>query len=113
MSTHFAITERSEGEVDICEVSGELTVHSGRELRSALTRLRDANRPLRLDLTQVTFLDSSGLGSILIVLEPADRRTEVEVRLPAHSQPSSIVRLTGVDKLLIRAGVTVIETPAS
>ena len=58
----FAVHERRDGAVDVLALAGELDAFSAPRLREAIAR---ADRDVVLDLRQVGFVDSSGLGAIL------------------------------------------------
>jgi anti-sigma B factor antagonist len=49
--------------------SGELDLATTGELRSCLTELRGGNHPIRLDMTAVEFMDSSGLHTLIRATE--------------------------------------------
>ena len=80
---------------------GELDLSTVVELRDEL-RTAEALHPalLVLDLTDLDFMDSMGLG----VLIGAVRRARMEERrlvvVPGPKQIESLLRLTGVDKML-------------
>ncbi len=84
------------------EVSGEIDHHSARSIRDTLDRdmLKYRPKALRLDLSSVSFMDSSGLGLIL-------------GRSALAEEIGACIRLTGassrVMKILSMAGVERIE----
>jgi anti-anti-sigma factor len=49
--------------------SGELDLATTGELRSCLTELRGDDHPIRLDMTDVEFMDSSGLHTLIRATE--------------------------------------------
>jgi anti-sigma B factor antagonist len=49
--------------------SGELDLATTGELRSCLTELRGGDHPIRLDMTDVEFMDSSGLHTLVRATE--------------------------------------------
>ena len=77
MPEGFRIEEGDEVVLHLC---GELDLAVKEQLRTAVAAARVGERPLVLDLTEVTFLDSSGLA---VVLE-------------AHRDPLGELRLRGV-----------------
>jgi anti-anti-sigma factor len=93
----FAVTASTEGTVRVLAVRGELDIGSAPVLRDALLRLiADEDVPdLVLDLSGVTFTDSSGLAVLLM----AARRWNDAGRSMLLRQPSRIlmriVDLTG------------------
>lgn len=65
-----------EGPTVIVRVVGEVDVSSAPELREALAELIDGqgNLSLRLDMEQLTFLDSTGVGVLVGALRAVRRR---------------------------------------
>ena len=83
-------------------VSGELDARQAQRLRELLLgTINDQRvRTVRVDCSNVTFIDSTGLGVLVLATKRAIDR---EVRLVLH-RPSARVRqlleLTGLDKVL-------------
>ena len=84
----------------VVAVAGEVTFSNvtslARELEAALT----AAKNLVVDLTQVTFIDSSGLSSLLTASANARERGGALALVLAPGEPPSIFRFRGVDRLL-------------
>jgi anti-sigma B factor antagonist len=80
---------------------GELDLHSGHLFRERLTDLmREAALPLVLDLSDLQFIDSSGLGALLTILRvPEERRPRI-VLSPANGPVGRLLRTTRLDLLL-------------
>jgi anti-anti-sigma factor len=80
---------------------GELDLHSCHLFRDRLTDLmRQPDLPLVLDLSDLQFIDSSGLGALLILLRaPVERRPRV-VLSPANGAVARLLRTTRFDMLL-------------
>ena len=76
MSSTLQITERTIGTVTIFELSGDLVYDGGtRLLREALTKAVAAGaRACLLDLDQITYLDSGGVGSLVAMFRHVTRR---------------------------------------
>lgn len=71
---YFEIHESEvEGQVQL-RLEGELDLSSTRVLEDRLTRLRGKRRPVRLDLSELQFIDSTGLH--LLIRTFADARTD-------------------------------------
>jgi anti-anti-sigma factor len=85
---------------EIVEVAGEVTFSnvSGltRRLEEALTRAQD----LIVDLSRVTFIDSSGLSALLTASAGARARGGSVALVLGDGEPPSIFRFRGVDRLL-------------
>jgi len=80
---------------------GELDLHSCQQFRDRLGDLvRQADRPIVLDLSDLQFIDSSGLGAMLTILRlPAERRPRV-VLSASNGPVGRLLRTTRLDMLL-------------
>ncbi len=76
MSSRLQITERAVGDVVIFVLSGQLVYDEGtRLLRHVLTTAVAAGaRKCLLDLEQITYLDSGGVGSLVEMFRHVTRR---------------------------------------
>lgn len=69
----LAVSRESVADVSVLSVRGEVDVYSAPTLRDNLTELREAGaEAVVVDLTEVAFLDSTGLGALI------GARTEAE-----------------------------------
>jgi anti-anti-sigma factor len=85
----------------VVPVSGEVTFSNVRDLDGVLARAFDAGaRNLVIDLTAVTFIDSSGLSSLLTASARAREQGGSVALVLAQGEPPSIFRFRGVDRLL-------------
>jgi anti-sigma B factor antagonist len=85
----------------VVPVRGEVTFSNVRGLESELDRaFGDGARNLVIDLTDVTFIDSSGLSSLLTASARARERGGTVALVLADGEPPSIFRFRGVDRLL-------------
>ena len=85
----------------VVRVSGEVDVHSGPQLRDHLLALvAGGEHDIVIDLSEVSFLDSSGLG-VLVMVHKRVRSTGGALRL-AGCQPEvvSIFHLTALDRVI-------------
>lgn len=91
-------------EYTICRPNGELDAYTVGQFRDALTNLAQAKR-LLIDLSDVPFMDSAGLGALIGGIRRA-RENEGEVAV-ACSRPTltRLLHTTGFDRI-----VTVTET---
>lgn len=90
------------GQVLTASISGEVDHHAARELMSELCRRVDAALPgrLELDLSGVTFMDSSGIA---VVLRTWKRMRQLGGTMTLRSVPpqaAKVLRAAGVDKLV-------------
>jgi anti-sigma B factor antagonist len=91
--------ERHTGdELPVVHVSGEVDVHSAPQLREGVAaELDTATRGVVVDLTHVSFLDSTGLGALVAVRTAAGERG---LALPVVCTTERILKLftiTGLD----------------
>jgi anti-sigma B factor antagonist len=97
--------ERSDGEV-VLRARGELDLSTAPTLEHALDSLDGGASAGRLDMSEVTFMDSSGLRLLIIAAERAEadgRRLSIV--------PSSAVSLV-VDQVGLRATLPLIDSAA-
>lgn len=83
-------------------LSGEIDHHSAAAIRDAIDTQIQINRPklLKLDFSEVTFMDSSGVGLIMGRYKNAltfGGRTEV-ANMPAFAE--KVMRLSGLEKII-------------
>lgn len=93
------LTEPGDGYVTVL-VGGEIDLHSAQVLRdAALAALREHGPTLRLDLGDVTFMDSTGIE----VLMATRRRAELDGGSLTLCRPNRAVRrvleVTGLDQV--------------
>ena len=96
------VTVTLQGRTMIALVSGEIDHHGAREIMTALDREIDAALPnlLELDLSGVTFMDSSGIA---VLLRARRRLDELEGRLIVRSiptQPRKVLDAAGVGRII-------------
>lgn len=101
MPVSISISTSETGKVHIVHVSGEVDVTSAAVLRDALEALiADGRRQLTLDLTKVTFMDSTGLGIIVGRLKRLARHGGVMTIAASHERVLRVFDITGLDQLL-------------
>jgi anti-anti-sigma factor len=71
-SFSIELTDGPDGSVTVRAV-GDLDLLTAPELRGALDRLAAEKRPALLDLTEVSFMDSSGLATLIHATREAQR----------------------------------------
>lgn len=81
----------------VVEVRGEVDLHSAAQLRNRLAEVIDTGKPIVLvDLTQLSFIDSTGLGALVAGRNHAVA-AEVNLRLICHSERMlKLFRITGL-----------------
>jgi anti-anti-sigma factor len=85
---------------EVVEVTGEVTFSNVGTLTRRLDSALEAARHLVVDLTEVTFIDSSGLSTLLTASAQARERGGAVALVLAEGEPPSIFRFRGVDRLL-------------
>ncbi len=86
---------------EIVAVTGEVTFSNVGDLNRRLDAALDGDaQHLVVDLTDVTFIDSSGLSALLTASAEARRRGGAVALVLAQGEPPSIFRFRGVDRLL-------------
>jgi anti-anti-sigma factor len=85
----------------VVPVSGEVTFSNVRDFDRRLDQaFADGARNLIIDLSEVTFIDSSGLSALLTASAHARERGGAVALVLAQGEPPSIFRFRGVDRLL-------------
>jgi anti-sigma B factor antagonist len=89
-----------QGPWTVVSLSGEQDVYQCARTRALLAPLPDQKRRhVVVDLSDVTFLDSSGLG-VLVALLKRLRRSRGELRVVCpHPHLTALFRITGLNKL--------------
>lgn len=103
--TEFHIREigRSEREVRVA-VSGELDLETAAAMAARLKEYREQNLSVRLELSRLDFIDSTGIHVLIDAAQKAN-----EDRLPLSIEPtmrehvSRVLKLVGADHLLSAA----------
>ena len=86
---------------EIVAVTGEVTFSNVTDLNRRLETALDGDvQHLVVDLTEVSFIDSSGLSALLTASAEARRRGGAVALVLAQGEPPSIFRFRGVDRLL-------------
>ena len=96
----FAVSDRLEGGVPIVVVRGEIDVATAPQLRDRLRAMTETNPPLSVvDLSAVTFLDSTGLG-VLVGAVTERRDAGADLRLVV-TEPhiTKVFSITGLDEV--------------
>ena len=97
----FTLDVHADGTYMLLHVRGELDLHTCQLFRDRLTDLiRQSAQPIVIDLSDLLFIDSSGLGALLAIIRmPEDRRPRI-VLSPANAQVNRLLRTTHLDVLL-------------
>jgi anti-sigma B factor antagonist len=97
----LAVNTRLDGAVTVLEVSGEIDVYTAPTLRQHLRESSGSDAPrVVVDLSQVKFLDSTGLG-VLVGAMGRIREADGTMRLVVTSDHIlKVLRITGLDALI-------------
>jgi anti-sigma B factor antagonist len=87
--------------VNLIKLSGRLDAGGSTVTRESLKTLAAQERPhLILDLSEVSFIDSSGLGALVSVLKAARQQGGDLVMCGAQQQAKMLFKLTMLDQIL-------------
>ncbi|MBE6559835.1 MAG: STAS domain-containing protein [Ruminococcaceae bacterium] len=86
----------------ICVISGDIDHHSARTVRTQIDEALLSRRPARLilDLSQVSFMDSSGLGLILGRFNKAAEIGTEFLLLNPNAAVTRILDIAGIGRLI-------------
>jgi anti-sigma B factor antagonist len=99
---HLRVRGRLDGAEARFTLEGDVDLSSGQIVRDAVCEALDEGATeMVLDLTGVTFLDSTGLTALLNTARDVDRRGgKLRVEAPHGGEPRVVIDLAGVKKLL-------------
>jgi anti-sigma B factor antagonist len=90
------ISAASAADATVLALSGELDIASAPELERALDELGPSNpRRLVIDLTDVTFMDSTGLRALLLARQRTEQGDHELVLRPGPRQVQRVFELSG------------------
>lgn len=98
----MAITGTGENRLLTVTITGEVDHHQARELMTELDRYIDGALPreLTLDLSGVTFMDSSGIAVLLRAYRRVAELGGVTAVRHVPGQAARVLRTAGLDKLM-------------
>jgi anti-anti-sigma factor len=92
------ITVRHERGAVIAAVTGDIDIATVGGLRETLLKLADTGPALIVDLNQVTFIDSAGLGALIGAYRQVTARGGSLHAVCSRPQTRKLLWLTGVDR---------------
>ena len=98
MDEALTIGVRRERDYAIVTAAGEIDVATGAGLRERLSELAASGRPLVVELDQVSFIDSAGLGALVGAAKRAAAHGASLHVACARPQVRQLFRLTGLDR---------------
>jgi anti-sigma B factor antagonist len=99
--TDFKITHRATEAGVTLKIAGELDLSTGPALKESVDSLRRGMKALTLDLSDLIFMDSTGLR-LLIELDQRAKREDWTLSLvrPKYETADAVLRATGADSAL-------------
>lgn len=95
---------RSENDIDILELSGEIDLQYSPTLREKILDSLERKRALLIDLDKVSYIDSSGIASLVEGLQTA-KKARLPYALMRVSKPASqVLSLTRLDRVFATYG---------
>jgi anti-sigma B factor antagonist len=98
MGDALTITVRSERGVVIAAVTGEIDISTVAQLRERLYELADNGGTLVVDLNQVMFIDSAGLGALVGTARRVAGHGGSLHAVCSQPQPRKLLWMTGVNR---------------
>jgi anti-anti-sigma factor len=98
MGDELSVTVRRERGVVIAEVTGDIDVSTVSGLRERLLELAASGQPLIVDLNQVSFIDSAGLGVLVAANRRASEHGGSLHAVCSRTPTRKLLWLTGVDR---------------
>ena len=94
------INQRKAGEVTVLELSGEIDINTSPEVRKAFDQLiKHQEKRILLNFTQVSYIDSSGLATMVEMLQRL-KRFGGQLRLSNLSEKvKGLFEITKLDRL--------------
>ena len=98
MDEALTIGVRRERDYAIVTAAGEIDIATGAGLRERLSELAASGRPLVVELDQVSFIDSAGLGALVGAAKRAAAHGASLHVACARPQVRQLFRLNGLDR---------------
>jgi anti-sigma B factor antagonist len=93
------LRSRKSGAATVVEVGGEVELHSASQLRDELLRAGETEHPcVVVDLSRVTFIDSTGLGVLVGALKRVREKGALSLVCPQR-QVRRVFEITGLTKV--------------
>lgn len=100
MIVDLALESRNENGWAVLQVRGEVDLYTSPQLRDGITELLDqgTNR-IVVDLSGIEFMDSTGLGVLVVGLKRAKERDGEFTLVCREGSVQKILSITGLDKV--------------
>ncbi len=93
----LSVTRQGPGEVPVVAVNGEVDVYAAPALRDRLTELLQDGSSVVVDLSEVGFLDSTGLGALVAARTAAAEQGAALPLVCTHQRILKLFTITGLD----------------
>ena len=93
----LSVTKQGTNDVPVVAVNGEVDVYAAPALRDGLTELLHNGSSVVVDLSEVGFLDSTGLGALVAARTAAAERGAVLPLVCTHQRILKLFTITGLD----------------
>jgi anti-sigma B factor antagonist len=93
----LSVSKHGGDAVPVVGVSGEVDVYAAPALREGLTELLEDGRSVVVDLTEVGFLDSTGLGALVAARTAAAEHGASLPLVCTHQRILKLFTITGLD----------------
>ena len=93
----LSVSRQGSDDVPVVAVSGEVDVYAAPALRDGLTELLQNGSSVVVDLTEVGFLDSTGLGALVAARTAASEQGAVLPLVCTHQRILKLFTITGLD----------------
>ncbi|MDP9296255.1 MAG: STAS domain-containing protein [Actinomycetota bacterium] len=94
------LDSRQEGDWTVLDVKGEVDLYSSPTLRERIIELvDDGHTRLIVNLQEVGFMDSSGLGVLVGALKRLNERDGKLILVCPEGSPLKVLTITGLDKV--------------
>ncbi len=91
------MSKQGDAAIPVVAVSGEVDVDSAAALRDGLTDLLESGDSIVVDLTNVDFLDSTGLGALVAARTTAAERGALLPLVCTRQRVLKLFTITGLD----------------
>lgn len=84
------------------KISGEVDIYTSDKMKETLNEMvEEKNTEIQIDCTNLSYIDSSGLGVLIGVLKKLKEEKNNLVILNARSNIVKLLSITGLDKVFI------------
>ncbi|MEX2365544.1 MAG: STAS domain-containing protein, partial [Pseudohongiellaceae bacterium] len=99
MSTGMKCNLRTQDQVDILEISGEVDMQYSPAVREKILESVDKGRTVLIDLAEVSYIDSSGIASLIEGLQAARKANLPYGLLRVSDAATQVLSLTRLDNV--------------